>query len=153
MAVFIMRYLDLFWTSPFGAWIYLWNFCFKLFYIASSGYIVFLMTSVFARTREREKAWKFGIYCFAGAVVLSIPVTAMFQNGPVARRDDHGLPVRLYHHRFNLTEVCYQIGPLYYDGDTNKGSIRSSGLSLKFSNPSASSHSWSSSVKPPSQQS
>jgi|TARA_R110002003_G_scaffold351_12_gene18991 hypothetical protein len=29
------------------------------------------MTSVYARTREREKAWKFGLYCLAGAVVVT----------------------------------------------------------------------------------
>src|ERR1700753_4195033 len=104
MAVFLMRYLDLFWTNPFGDWIYMWNFCFKLFYIASSGYIVFLMTSVFARTREREKAWKFGIYCFAGAVVLAIPVTAMFRQGPKVRKDEHGVDVFMYHHPFRFTE-------------------------------------------------
>jgi ER lumen protein retaining receptor len=105
MMVFAFRYLDLFWTPPFGAWIYLWNFCFKLFYIASSAYIVFLMTSVFARTREREKAWKFGIYCFAGAVVLAIPVTAIFQRGPKVREDVHGRDVYLYSHPFRITEV------------------------------------------------
>jgi ER lumen protein retaining receptor len=104
--VFACRYLDLFWTSPFGAWIFLWNFCFKLFYIASSAYIVFLMTSVFARTREREKAWKFGIYCLAGSVILAIPITAMFQQGPVVRKDDHGINVHLYQHVFKFTEVC-----------------------------------------------
>lgn len=29
------------------------------------------MTSVYARTREREKAWKFGLYCLAGAIVVA----------------------------------------------------------------------------------
>jgi ER lumen protein retaining receptor len=105
MLVFLTRYLDLFWTSPFGRWIYLWNFIFKLFYIASSAYIVFLMTSVFARTREREKAWKFGIYCLAGAVLLALPVTAMFQKGPVVRQSDDGKDVLMYRHSFKFTEV------------------------------------------------
>ncbi|KAF2430469.1 ER lumen protein retaining receptor [Tothia fuscella] len=107
MLLFVCRYLDLFWTSPFGAWIYLWNFFFKLFYIASSAYIVFLMTSVFARTREREKAWKFGIYCLAGAVVLSIPVTAIFQKGPVVRQDADGKDVLMYRHHFKFTEILW----------------------------------------------
>jgi Na+/proline symporter len=111
MMVFVFRYLDLFWTSPFGAWIYLWNFCFKLFYIASSAYIVFLMTSVFARTREREKAWKFGIYCLAGAVVLAIPVTAIFKQGPEVREDGAGRPVYLYSHPFRITEVSVLVWP------------------------------------------
>ena len=29
------------------------------------------MTSVYARTREREKAWKFGLYCLSGAIVVA----------------------------------------------------------------------------------
>jgi ER lumen protein retaining receptor len=29
------------------------------------------MTSVYARTREREKAWKFGLYCLAGPIVVA----------------------------------------------------------------------------------
>jgi len=29
------------------------------------------MTSVYARTREREKAWKFGMYCLLGSVVIT----------------------------------------------------------------------------------
>jgi ER lumen protein retaining receptor len=29
------------------------------------------MTSVYARTREREKAWKFGLYCLAGSIVIT----------------------------------------------------------------------------------
>jgi len=65
------------------------------------------MTSVFARTREREKAWKFGIYCFAGAVVLSIPFTAMFQQGPKVREDEKGRDVFLYSHPFRITEILW----------------------------------------------
>lgn len=29
------------------------------------------MTSVYARTREREKAWKFGMYCLLGSIVIT----------------------------------------------------------------------------------
>lgn len=29
------------------------------------------MTSVYARTREREKAWKFGMYCLAGSLAIT----------------------------------------------------------------------------------
>jgi hypothetical protein len=29
------------------------------------------MTSVYARTREREKAWKFGMYCLVGSLVIT----------------------------------------------------------------------------------
>lgn len=29
------------------------------------------MTSVYARTREREKAWKFGMYCLLGSIIIT----------------------------------------------------------------------------------
>jgi NADH:ubiquinone oxidoreductase subunit 4 (subunit M) len=45
--------------------------CSQIFYTLSSLYIIFLMTSVYARTREREKAWKFGLYCLAGSVIVA----------------------------------------------------------------------------------
>jgi ER lumen protein retaining receptor len=45
--------------------------CCQIFYTLSSLYIIFLMTSVYARTREREKAWKFGLYCLAGPIVVA----------------------------------------------------------------------------------
>ena len=72
--VFITRYLDLFWTPPSNS---LWNFIFKNFYIFTSIYIIFLMMKVYARTREREKAWKLGAYCLAGSVLLAPVVTAI----------------------------------------------------------------------------
>jgi hypothetical protein len=43
----------------------------QIFYTLSSFYIIFLMTSVYARTREREKAWKFGLYCLSGAILVT----------------------------------------------------------------------------------
>ena len=45
--------------------------CMQIFYTCSSFYIIFLMTSVYARTREREKAWKFGMYCLLAPVLIS----------------------------------------------------------------------------------
>jgi len=69
--VFCTRYLDIFSASASGGWLHVWNFCLKLFYVASSFYIIFLMTSVYARTREREKAWKYGLYCFLVSVVVT----------------------------------------------------------------------------------
>jgi len=48
-----------------------WNFSLKIFYICSSLYIIFLMTSVYARTREREKAWKFGMFCLLGSLLVT----------------------------------------------------------------------------------
>ncbi|KAL9116912.1 MAG: hypothetical protein Q9187_006557 [Circinaria calcarea] len=71
--VFITRYLDLFWVSPgYNTW----NFVLNNFYIISSLYIIFLMMRVYARTREREKAWKFGAFCMAGSA-LAAPFTMM----------------------------------------------------------------------------
>jgi ER lumen protein retaining receptor len=99
--------MDLFWSPIFGPFIYFWNFCLKLFYISSSAYIVFLMMSVFARTREKEKAWKFGIYCLAGAAVLAMPVTAAFMKGPKVTYTIDGKEKShlLYEHNFGFFEV------------------------------------------------
>lgn len=65
------------------------------------------MMSVFARTREKEKAWKFGIYCFAGAAILAMPVTAMFMKGPQVNYTHEGKPTHhlLYEHTFGFFEV------------------------------------------------
>ncbi|CAD6586698.1 MAG: hypothetical protein ASARMPREDX12_002493 [Alectoria sarmentosa] len=76
VGVFITRYLDLFWTSPFGS---IWNFSLKIFYILSSLYIIFLMMQVYARTREREKAWRLGAYCLGGSVLLAPIATVIAQ--------------------------------------------------------------------------
>ncbi|KAF2801675.1 ER lumen protein retaining receptor [Mytilinidion resinicola] len=69
--VFLTRYLDIFHVPATGDWNHVWNFTLKIFYTLSSLYIIFLMTRVYARTREREKAWKFGVYCFLGALILA----------------------------------------------------------------------------------
>jgi hypothetical protein len=74
--VFIVRYLDLF--SNLHGFLGFWNFSLKVFYISSSLYIVFLMTRVYARTREREKAWKMGIWSVAGSLVTAPVVAAIF---------------------------------------------------------------------------
>lgn len=69
------------------------------------------MMSVFARTREKEKAWKFGIYCLAGAAVLSVPVTAAFMKGPEVTYTIDGKQQshRLYEHKFGFFEVPYSL--------------------------------------------
>lgn len=77
IAVFLTRYLDLFWVPPSASW---WNFILKNFYIWSSIYIIVLMTRVFARTREREKAWKWGAYA-AGASLVAAPLVSLVFNG------------------------------------------------------------------------
>ncbi|ORY08071.1 ER lumen protein retaining receptor-domain-containing protein [Clohesyomyces aquaticus] len=69
--VFCSRYLDIFSMSPTKDWEHTWNFSLKIFYTLSSLYIIFLMTSVYARTREREKAWKFGMYCLGGSIIIA----------------------------------------------------------------------------------
>lgn len=74
VAVFITRYLDLFWTPPSAS---IWNFILKNFYILSSLYIIFLMMKVYARTREREKAWRLGAYCFGGSMLLAPIATGL----------------------------------------------------------------------------
>jgi hypothetical protein len=61
--VFISRYLDLFMPNK------PWNTVLKVFYILSSLYILFLMLRVYARTREREKAWKLGAFCLIGSAI------------------------------------------------------------------------------------
>ncbi|KAK5269205.1 hypothetical protein LTR99_010042 [Exophiala xenobiotica] len=77
IAVFCTRYLDLFWVPPALSW---WNFILKNFYIWSSIYIIVLMTRVYARTREQEKAWKWGAYA-AGASLVAAPLVSLIFNG------------------------------------------------------------------------
>ncbi|KAL6714119.1 hypothetical protein ACLMJK_008613 [Lecanora helva] len=75
--VFVTRYLNIFWTSPTGSILNVWNFVLKNFYLISSFYIIFLMMRMYARTREREKAWRLGAYCLGGSVLLAPVVTAI----------------------------------------------------------------------------
>lgn len=76
VAVFVTRYLDLFWVPPKYS---IWNFFLKNFYIWSSIYIIIIMTRIFARTREREKAWRLGGYSFGGSLVAAPIVTLIFR--------------------------------------------------------------------------
>lgn len=69
--VFATRYLDIFTSSATKDGWHTWNFSLKIFYTLSSLYIIFLMTSVYARTREREKAWKLGMYTLLGSVAIT----------------------------------------------------------------------------------
>lgn len=96
-AVFVTRYPDLLWTSPLRN---LWNFVLKIFYISSSFYILFIMMKVYARTREREKAWKFGAYCLGGSVVLG-PVLAA-----ITLKKDTNLTEVLWTSSLVLESVC-----------------------------------------------
>jgi len=83
--VFCTRYLDIFTSSATKDGWHTWNFSLKIFYTLSSLYIIFLMTSVYARTREREKAWKFGLYCFAGSVAIAPFWYLIFKDTVVGR--------------------------------------------------------------------
>jgi len=71
--VFVTRYLDIFEGNT------VWNTTLKIFYILSSVYILFLMLRVYARTREREKAWKFGAFCLAGSAIAAPFVMMIFK--------------------------------------------------------------------------
>jgi len=75
--VFASRYLDFFSGFTYS----IWNTSLKAFYILSSVYILFIMLRVYARTREREKAWKLGGACLAASVVLSPFVMLIFRRG------------------------------------------------------------------------
>jgi hypothetical protein len=76
-AVFITRYLDLFLIGS------AWNFTLKIFYILSSLYILFLMLRVYARTREREKAWKLGGFCLGGSLIGTPIIMLIFRHKEV----------------------------------------------------------------------
>ncbi|KAF1809340.1 hypothetical protein P152DRAFT_441861 [Eremomyces bilateralis CBS 781.70] len=79
LLVFCTRYLDIFWT-PVNDGMLIYLFVFKVAYIVSSAYIVFLMWSIFPRTREREKAWRFGAYGLGAALIGCVPVLIIFEN-------------------------------------------------------------------------
>ena len=71
--VFGTRYLDLLWVPPYWSW---YNTSLKIFYTSSSLYIVWLMMRMYARTREREYAWKLAAWSLAGSLV-SAPIVCL----------------------------------------------------------------------------
>lgn len=77
-AVFCTRYLDLFWAT-LATDTDKWNFVLKIFYILSSFYIIYLMMQVYARTRERERAWKLGAIALGGAMFAAPFVTLIIR--------------------------------------------------------------------------
>jgi len=103
--VFVTRYLDILWSSPLGK-IGFYLFAVKLFYIASSLYIVFLMVFAYARTREREKAWKFGMYCLGFALLFAVPLCKVFEKGPEVTITG-GKRRLLYEHDFEFLEILW----------------------------------------------
>ena len=91
--VFMTRYLDIFsgasWAfSKDGALV--WNMLFKLFYLGSAFYIVFIMMKVFPRTRERERAWKIGIWSVLGSLVLAPPLIFLLENDVLEKTGGRG---------------------------------------------------------------
>jgi len=76
LLVFGVRYLDLLWTPPSFSY---WNFVLKILYIMTSAYIVFLMMRVYARTRERERAWKLGGWSLGGSLIAAPVVTLVLE--------------------------------------------------------------------------
>ncbi|KAI9669270.1 MAG: hypothetical protein M1829_005148 [Trizodia sp. TS-e1964] len=92
VGVFLSRYLDMFWSDPFGNYnrdhkhncpecsiLPIWNFVLKIFYISSSLYIILVMTRLYARTREREQAWRLGLYCLGGSLIAAPIVTPILE--------------------------------------------------------------------------
>jgi len=77
--VFVTRYLDLIEASQWSSWYLVF---FKIFYILSSFYILFLMTTVFPRTREKEKAWKFALFSVAGSAAAAPLVILLYKSYP-----------------------------------------------------------------------
>ncbi|KAL7266554.1 hypothetical protein RUND412_010897 [Rhizina undulata] len=75
--VFCSRYLDLFVYPP---WISAYNTFFKIFYIASSFYILFLMLKVYPRSREGEYEWKISGYILGFSVVTAPIFEAIFKS-------------------------------------------------------------------------
>ena len=127
--VFGTRYLDLFWVPP---WWSLWNTVFKIFYIGSSAYIVWVMMRVYARTREKEYAWKLATWSLAGSLVIAPIVVLIFRK----LKNVTFIEVRKYHMELGYTQLTTI---------TN----RCSGASVSSSKASASSHNSCSFARPP----
>ncbi|KAI9884886.1 MAG: hypothetical protein M1823_003327 [Watsoniomyces obsoletus] len=118
--VFVARYVDLFWTAPGSqeesspghagssghtsalSW---WNFVLKIFYITSSFYIILLMMKVYPRTREREKAWRYGSMCFGAAMLLGPILTVIIQR--IVKK-----PIDLVHMLWSISEILESVGVL-----------------------------------------
>lgn len=84
--VFVFRYSDLFesrtWDVKHGGFGIFWNLCFKMVFLGTSFYLIFLMMKVYPRTRERERAWKLGIYSVIGSLVLAPIMISIFEEWP-----------------------------------------------------------------------
>lgn len=75
LVVFLLRYLDLFWTFTYSKY----NTSFKLFYIVSSVYTLFIMMKVFKRSREGEKEWRVAGWSLLGSFVVGVLGCLVFE--------------------------------------------------------------------------
>ncbi|KAF6810861.1 ER lumen protein retaining receptor [Colletotrichum musicola] len=66
LVVYITRYLDLFSTSS------LWNLVFKILFITSQGYIIYLMTTAYKPTNDPNQDTFRVQYLLGGAAVMAI---------------------------------------------------------------------------------
>ncbi|KAK5163604.1 endoplasmic reticulum retention protein [Saxophila tyrrhenica] len=69
LAVYITRYLDLFWTDPTK---YVYNTIFKLIFISAQTYIVYLMLNDYKPTHDPNQDTFKVQYLVGGAAVLAI---------------------------------------------------------------------------------
>ena len=76
LMVYLTRYLDLFWTPPHRS---LWNTTFKIIFILSQTYIVYLMLTDYKPTHDPNQDTFKVEYLLAGAAVLGILFPAKYQ--------------------------------------------------------------------------
>ncbi|KAK3696008.1 endoplasmic reticulum retention protein [Vermiconidia calcicola] len=69
LAVYVTRYLDLFWTDPTK---YVWNTIFKIIFICSQTYIVYLMLTDYKPTHDPNQDTFKVQYLIGGAAVLGL---------------------------------------------------------------------------------
>ena len=131
MMVFCTRYLDLFWVPPWWSW---WNTFLKLLYIATSAYIVWIMMRVFARTREKEYAWKLATWSLGASAVFAPVVCLIFRGWDASTLVEVSSPVLEHVRNAQLTDVMN----------------RFSGLSARFSKAFACCRNYCSSARQPS---
>jgi hypothetical protein len=75
--VFLTRYLDLFLYSPFFN---IYNTLFKITYILTSFYILYLMLRVYPRSRESESQWRLSFYILLFAFFSTPIFQAIFRD-------------------------------------------------------------------------
>lgn len=75
--VFLTRYLDLFLYSPFHN---VYNTLFKITYILTSFYILYLMLRVYPRSRESESQWRLSFYILVFSTISTPIFQAIFRD-------------------------------------------------------------------------